>query len=302
MHTNIRQHGASVILRHPFQCTRTIWIWIAFVISHDFLWHFVATTRSVFVFDRLPEPVFLVLEPQTHLLNRVRVAYVCIWIFMHIAIAVVVFCWATVALLLKPDSLAGLWAGVLRRSSMDCKCKGRDGKSTETYWTPPVFDFLQHWFPSEVQRREQRAMCFCSLFGTNFRYFNPDFSSIVTRVHSPFYIFLPVLETSFYLPLTDPGPRKFRKPLLNPCFVGFAGSVEFLNTPKATSASQNGVLESPSWPKRCSAVKMCTFHSSTSHVAIADHDSGIDCCRQQKESCFLLLNSVTWLASHPGRM
>lgn len=284
MHTNIRQHGASVILRHPFQCTRTIWIWIAFVISHDFLWHFVATTRSVFVFDRLPEPVFLVLEPQTHLLNRVRVAYVCIWIFMHIAIAVVVFCWATVALLLKPDSLAGLWAGVLRRSSMDCKCKGRDGKSTETYWTPPVFDFLQHWFPSVWYQ---------------FPVFQPRF---LIYTYPSTFSFLPVLETSFYLPLTDPGPRKFRKPLLNPCFVGFAGSVEFLNTPKATSASQNGVLESPSWPKRCSAVKMCTFHSSTSHVAIADHDSGIDCCRQQKESSFLLLNSVTWLASHPGRM
>lgn len=204
MHTNIRQHGASVILRHPFQCTRTIWIWIAFVISHDFLWHFVATTHSVFVFDRLPEPVFLVLEPQTHLLNRVRVAYVCIWIFMHIAIAVVVFCWATVALLLKPDSLAGLWAGVLRRSSMDCKCKGRDGKSTETYWTPPVFDFLQHWFPSEVQRREQRVMCFCSLFGTNFRYFNPDFSSILTRVHSPFCLFWKPLFI-FHWQIQDPG-------------------------------------------------------------------------------------------------
>ena len=60
---------------------------------------------------------------------------------MHIAIAVVVFCWATVALLLKPDSLAGLWAGVLQR---------RDGTNTEVFlklnWQ---VDFFQRWFPSK---------------------------------------------------------------------------------------------------------------------------------------------------------
>ena len=91
---------------------------------------------------------------------------------MHIAIAVVVFCWATVALLLKPDSLAGLWAGMLQR---------RDGKSTEVF----------------LKLKWQVV------------FFSAGFLLKVQRSISMYFTFLHVVEISFYLLFVESTQKGF---------------------------------------------------------------------------------------------